>query len=91
MKNGECMTFRELRCKEVINCIDGVKLGYVADLEFCRENGQIEAFLVPEPGGCFGCFVNKVIRIPYCNVVRIGPDVIVVKHQPPPPPGRKKR
>ena len=66
-------------------------IGYVADLEFCKENGQIEAFLVPEPGGCFGCFVNKVIRIPYCNVVRIGPDVIVVKHQPPPPPRRKNR
>ena len=71
------MTFRDLKCKEVINCCNGVKMGFVTDLEFCPVSGQIKCLIVPEPGLLFGCFCGgKVVEIPFCDIVRIGPDIL---------------
>lgn len=84
------MTFRDLKCKEVINCCNGVKMGFVTDLEFCPVSGQIKCLIVPEPGHLFGCFCGgKVVEIPFCDIVRIGPDAIVV-NLPMKPPKLKK-
>lgn len=71
------MKFSELKCKEVIDCKDGKRLGYVVDLEFCPKDGCILELFV---AGCHGCFQKPLIRkIPYENVLKIGPDLIVVK------------
>ena len=50
------MRFLELKQKEVINCKDCRRLGYVADVEFDPCSGQICAIIVPGPGKLFSCF-----------------------------------
>lgn len=73
------MRFLELRDKEVINCKNCKRLGYVADLEFNSCNGQIEGFIVPGPGKLFACLGScNEYYIPFCKVVRIGPDIVLV-------------
>ena len=42
------MRFLELKEKEVINCKDCSRLGYVADVEFDCETGKILAIIVPD-------------------------------------------
>ncbi|MBR1865124.1 MAG: YlmC/YmxH family sporulation protein [Lachnospiraceae bacterium] len=73
------MTFLDLKQKEVINCKDCKRLGCVADLEIDPCNGQICALIVPAPVRIFSCF-GKSIRycIRFCDVIRIGPDIILV-------------
>ena len=73
------MTFLDLKQKEVINCKDCKRIGCVADIEFDSCNGQICALIVPAPVRFFSCF-GKCIRyyIRFCDVVRIGPDIILV-------------
>lgn len=69
--------FCELRQKEVINLCDGRRLGCVCDaiLDKC---GHIEAVVVPGQGGFVLFKGNKEIIIPWCKIVRLGDDVILV-------------
>ena len=71
--------FENLKEKEVINCKDCSRLGYVADVEFDCETGKILAIIVPGPGKLFSCFGSGTeYYIRYCNIVRIGPDIVLV-------------
>lgn len=73
------MRYCELKRKEVINCKDCKRLGFVSDLQFNPCTGCIEAIIVPGPGKLFGCFCcNSEYIIRFCNIVRIGPDIILV-------------
>ncbi len=72
------MTFKELRCKEVINQKDGCILGYTSDLAFCVESGKIESIMVPEAEKIWQFGNCKTKIIPYCDILRIGPDVVIV-------------
>ncbi|MEG1559284.1 MAG: YlmC/YmxH family sporulation protein [Clostridia bacterium] len=74
------MTFCELCSKEVINICDGAKLGCIADLELDSCTGQISAIIVPGPTRCFGLLrSDEEFVIPYCNIKKIGDDVILVE------------
>lgn len=44
----------DLRYKEVINILDGSRYGYVGDVEFDPESGQIAALVVPGRPRLFG-------------------------------------
>lgn len=73
------MRFWELKEKEVINCSDGKRLGYVADLEIDITCGKICKLYVPGPGkfcGCFGKASEYVIR--WDQIVKIGDDILLV-------------
>ena len=73
-------TFCELRSKEVINVVDGKKLGNIVDLVFCSETGKIKGLVVPAYNKGFNLFkCGEDIFIPYQNVCRIGDDVILVQ------------
>lgn len=73
------MRFLELRQKEVVNCKDGCRLGFVSDLEFDCQTGQIEQLIIPGPGKFFGCLGrNPEYCICYHEIVRIGADIIIV-------------
>lgn len=73
------MTFLDLKQKEVINCKDCKRIGCVADVDFDPCSGQICALIVPAPVRIFGCFgKNLKYWIRFCDVVRIGPDIILV-------------
>ncbi len=73
------MRLCELCEKDVINVADCKCLGHVLDIELCEKDGRITALIVPGPGkflGVLGCDFEYVI--PWCKVIRIGPDIILV-------------
>lgn len=73
------MTFLDLKQKEVINCKDCKRIGFVADVEIDPCSGQICALIVPAPVRIFSCFgKNEKYYIRFCDVVRIGPDIVLV-------------
>ena len=74
------MKFLELRQKDVINCNTGECLGFVLDLEFEINTGQICYLIVPKTTKMILCLgkKNKIYKIPYKCVVRIGRDTILV-------------
>lgn len=73
------MTFLDLKQKEVINCKDCKRIGCVADVEFEPNCGQICALIVPVPIRFFSCFNRcEHYYIKFCDVVRIGPDIVLV-------------
>lgn len=73
------MRFSELKEKEVINCNDGMRLGFVVDAEIDACNGKIITLIVPEATKFFGCFgCSKEFVIPFCDIVKIGADIILV-------------
>ena len=73
------MRIEELKQKEVINTCNCKILGCADDIEFDICTGCIEAIIVPGPGKWFGCFCREFeLFIPWCKIVRIGPDIILV-------------
>ena len=91
------LSFLELRTKEIVNCIDGRKLGRIIDLIFNAASGKVKGIIAPY---CRKGFFSKSqdIYIPWNCVKKIGEDVIIVEVQefatrgkdappmPPPPP-----
>jgi YlmC/YmxH family sporulation protein len=74
------MRYTDFKQKEVIDCKDGRRLGFVVDLEFEPCDACIHEILVPMMKGGFECFKKpKIMRIPYHNIVKIGPDIILVQ------------
>lgn len=77
------MRFLDLKEKEVINCKDCKRLGYIADLELDMENGRVIAIIVPGPGKLLSCFcTGSEYYIRFCNIVRVGPDIVLVDIDP---------
>ncbi len=69
----------DLRQKEVIDICTAQRLGYVCDVEFCLEKGEMEAIVVP---GCmrFLPFGKKEDLVITWDKIRcIGKDVILVE------------
>lgn len=71
--------FKDLRCKEVINVCDGVRLGYVCDVLVELPLGHLAAIIVPGPGRCWGLLGRECdYLIPWPSIRRIGDDIILV-------------
>ena len=71
------LSYNELRKKEVVNTIDGKKLGRICDLVFCYPENKILGFVVPGIRG-FG-LKREEYFIDVNHIVKIGEDVILVK------------
>ena len=78
------MSLSELRTKDVVNTLDGKRLGKVMDIEFDPRDGRVVAIVVP---GEFR--VGSLIRgekcgivIPWQHICRIGENVILVELEP---------
>lgn len=70
----------ELRCREVINITNGLRLGFVNDVVINASTGQVVAILVPGPRKCFGFFGREDdYRIPWECIKRIGDDLILIE------------
>ena len=79
---GNELAFCELRCKEVINVIDGKCLGRVCDIIFSRHSSRVLGFVVPGVGG-FHIFKRREdMFIPFERICKIGIDVILVELKP---------
>jgi YlmC/YmxH family sporulation protein len=70
----------DFQTKDVINIVDGKKLGQVSDLELDLRQGRIDSIVVPTATRLFGMFGggNDVV-IPWRNIVKIGTDVVLVR------------
>lgn len=70
----------ELRAREVVNVLDGRRLGYIGDMDIELESGRIRALVVPGQSKVLGLFGKDTeIYIPWDRVVKIGADVILVE------------
>lgn len=78
------MTFGELREKEVVNVVNGCRLGFVCDIEFDASCGRVLRLLLPPQGKYLPFFMTgDFLCIPWENVEKIGSDLILVRWCPP--------
>ena len=69
----------ELQAKDVINVVDGRKLGSIGDLDIDVESGLIRAMVIPPAGRFFGLLASgDEVVIPWAHIVKIGTDVVLV-------------
>ena len=70
----------DLKVKEVINVIDGKRLGAITDIEIDVESGKLTSIVVPGNGKFLGLFGrNEDVVIPWEKISKIGFDVILVE------------
>ena len=71
---------RDLKQKEVVNVLDGKRLGTITDIEIDIDAGKLTAIVVPGAGRFLGIFGrNDDIVIPWEKIHKIGLDVILVE------------
>lgn len=81
------MRICELREKEVINICNCKCLGFVVDVDIDVCTGCVRALIIPGCGKMFGMFGrNNDLVIPWKQVIKIGPDIILVEIPEPKPP-----
>ncbi len=74
------MKFKELRKKEVIDISNGKRCGMINDLIFDECTGTIEGFIIYYSFSFLAFFGFKdELLIPFCSVVHIGDDIILIK------------
>lgn len=71
----------DFKHKEVINIVDGKRLGYVQDVTANLESGIITSIIVPGNAKLFNMFSSNDIVIPWENIKCIGEDIILVEVQ----------
>ncbi len=73
----------EFKNKEVINVLDGKRLGYVSDVNINYEKGTVEAIIIPGPSNLLSIFSggNHDYVIPWNNITKIGDDIILVDYR----------
>ena len=70
----------DLRDRDVINILDGKKLGHIIDIDLNLESGMVIAIILPGRAHGFSIFSRKEeVVVPWHNIVRIGRDVILVE------------
>lgn len=74
------MRMGSMHRKEVINILNGVKLGYICDAEVESSTGHVTALVVPGPAKVMGLFGREYEWvIPWENIRQIGKDTILVE------------
>ncbi|MFZ5596356.1 MAG: YlmC/YmxH family sporulation protein [Bacillota bacterium] len=71
----------DLRVREVVNVMDGRRLGPIKDIEIDLDEGRIRSIVLSFPGARFiGLFSREnEIVVPWEKIIRIGVDVILVE------------
>lgn len=75
------MSLSELKMKDVVNTLDGKKLGKIMDIEFDACTGQVEALVVPGEFKITDAIKGEKtgIVIPWNHICKIGENVILVQ------------
>lgn len=77
---SSCERLCDLKQKEVINICDGIRLGFVCDIEFDIKTARIISIIIPQGNKLLGFFCSeKEYRIPWNCICKIGDDIILVK------------
>lgn len=71
--------FNELRTKEVVNILNGKRLGRVCNLVIDCEDGLIRGIIVPGTKGINFFKGSDDIFIPWKNIKKIGDDIVLVE------------
>jgi len=75
------MKISEFQVKDVVNVSNGKRLGNIYDLEINVATGKIEAIIIQGNAKVMGLFGrDNDIVIPWKQIVKIGADVILVRH-----------
>ncbi|HEX3032609.1 MAG TPA: YlmC/YmxH family sporulation protein [Bacillota bacterium] len=71
----------DLRMREVVNVIDGRRLGAIRDIDIDLDEGMIKAIIVPGESRMFSLFGSRTedLYVPWERVRKIGIDVILVE------------
>lgn len=70
----------DLRARDVINVLDGKKLGNIIDIDLDLDNGKVVALVLPGRTRGFSIFSRREeVTVPWNKIVRIGRDVILVE------------
>ncbi|MHB1420460.1 MAG: YlmC/YmxH family sporulation protein [Bacillota bacterium] len=70
----------DLRLRDVINVIDGRRLGSIKDIDLDLEDGKVKTLILPGNGRFMGLFgKNDDLEIPWEKITKIGVDVILVE------------
>ncbi|HHW54165.1 MAG: YlmC/YmxH family sporulation protein [bacterium] len=70
----------DLKMREVINVLDGKRMGVINDIDVDIEEGRIKALIVPGTPRLLGLFgKNDDLVIPWERIKKIGVDVILVE------------
>ena len=73
------MLLQDLQSKDVVNVVDGSKLGKVTDLEIDSASGKILSVIVNNNSRFINFFTgNNQITIKWDQIVKIGGEVIIV-------------
>ena len=73
-------SFLELRCKEVVNVVDGRRLGHIVDVIFNLENGCLQGIVVPGERNFWNVLKSGMeLFIPLSQIVKVGEDAVLVE------------
>jgi YlmC/YmxH family sporulation protein len=77
--------------RDVINTIDGKRLGTIKDIDFDLEAGKIKSLILPGVNNRFFSLFSRSdeIVVPWENIMKIGVDVILVTVGPAIQPNQK--
>ena len=71
-------SFLDIRCKEVVNIVDGRCLGHVTDIIFNMQTCVVLGFVVPASKNFWNVFKSSAeIFIPLSQIRKIGDDTIL--------------
>ena len=70
------ISYTELRSKEVVNLQNGARMGKIIDLIIDSNGKNVLGLVVPGTRRLFRA--SEDIFIPWCNITKIGNDVILV-------------
>ncbi|WP_062197781.1 YlmC/YmxH family sporulation protein [Massilibacterium senegalense] len=72
-----------LQTKDVINVLDGKKVGYIIDLDIDVDTGKINAFILEPNASVFKRFKKEEWTVLWEQVEKFGSDVILVRLERP--------
>lgn len=70
------ISYTELRSKEVVNVNSGAKMGKIIDMIIDSNGKRVLGVVVPGARKIFRA--SEDIFVPWCNITKIGSDVILV-------------
>ncbi len=77
-----CLRLSDLEGKEVINMVDGMRLGVIgeADLVIDIHSGEIHSIILPRRNNVFNLWADRQhMIIPWQAIKKIGNEVIIVE------------
>lgn len=73
-------SFLELRCKEVVNLVDGRRLGHIVDVVFDLSSGCLLGIVVPGEKSFWNVFKGGAeLFISLSQIVKVGEDAVLVE------------